>query len=368
MTQPSLSACQKPRRLSAAIILALSITLLPGCIIPIPKELEDSGLLSGVVLIVSLLMFLVLAGIIWKFGSLWIQAMASGVKIGLSQLIGMSLRKVNAPMIVQACIMSKKAGLNIESDHIEAHALAGGNVIAVVQALIAAHKASIMLSFDRACAIDLAGRDIRDAVQTSVNPKVIDCPNPAKGRQTIDAVAMNGIQLMVKAKVTVRTNIDRLVGGATEETIIARVGEGIVTAIGSTESHLQVLENPDRISKTVLAKGLDAQTAFEIISIDIADVDVGENIGAKLKADQAEADKRMAQAEAEKRAAMARAQEQEMKALVEENRAKVVLAEAEVPLALAAALRSGNMGVMDYYNMKNIQADSQMREQIGGGK
>jgi uncharacterized protein YqfA (UPF0365 family) len=278
----------------------------------------------------------------------------------------MSLRRVDSAMIVRARIMAKKAGLDISSDRLEVHALSGGNVVAVVQALIAAHKASITLSYDRACAIDLAGRDIKDAVQTSVNPKVIDCPNPAKGRQTIDAVAMNGIQLSVKAKVTVRTNLDRLVGGATEETIIARVGEGIVTAIGSTESHHQVLENPDRISKTVLAKGLDAQTAFEIISIDIADVDVGENIGAKLRADQAEADKRMAQAEAEKRAAMARALEQEMKAAVEENRAKVVLAEAEVPLAIAAALRSGNMGVMDYYNLKNVQADTHMREQIGG--
>jgi uncharacterized protein YqfA (UPF0365 family) len=295
-------------------------------------------------MIVAGVILLVIAGVIWRFGSLWIQSQLSGAPIGIFDLIGMSLRRVQPAMITRARIMSKKAGIDITSDRLEAHALAGGNVIPVVQALIAAHKANITLSFDRACAIDLAGRDIRDAVNTSVNPKVIDCPNPAKGRPTIDAVAMNGIQLMVKAKVTVRTNIDRLVGGATEETIIARVGEGIVTAIGSTPSHMQVLETPDRISKTVLAKGLDAQTAFEIISIDIADVDVGENIGAKLRADQAEADKRMAQAEAEKRAAMARAQEQEMRALVEENRAKVVLAEAEVPKALAHALRSGHMG------------------------
>jgi len=322
-----------------------------------------------VILVVAGVILLVIAGIIWKFGSLWIQSQLSGAPIGIANLVGMSLRRVNPALITQARIMSKKAGLDISSDRLEAHALAGGNVIAVVQALIAANKANITLSFDRACAIDLAGRDIRDAVNTSVNPKVIDCPNFAKGgRQTIDAVAMNGIQLMVKAKVTVRTNIDRLVGGATEETIVARVGEGIVTAIGSTQSHHQVLENPDRISKTVLAKGLDAQTAFEIISIDIADVDVGENIGAKLRADQAEADKRMAQAEAEKRAAMARAQEQEMRALVEENRAKVVLAEAQVPQAMAEALRTGRMGVMDYYNMKNIQADSHMREQIAGGQ
>src|SRR5579862_7878480 len=333
--------------------------------LPIAASIWDDGIVVAIVLVVSLVIFLVFAGVIWKFGSLWIQAMASGVSIGLASLIGMSLRRVNAALIVQACIMSKKAGLDITSDRLEAHALAGGNVIPVVQALIAAHKADIALSFDRACAIDLAGRDIRDAVNTSVNPKVIDCPNPAKGRQTIDAVAMNGIQLMVKARVTVRTNIDRLVGGATEETIIARVGEGIVTAIGSSPSHKEVLENPDRISKTVLEKGLDAQTAFEIISIDIADVDVGENIGAKLRADQAEADKRMAQAEAEKRAAMARAQEQEMRAMVEENRAKVVLAEADVPRALARALESGHMGFMDYYNLKNLQADTQMRDQIG---
>ncbi len=327
----------------------------------------DNNLILGL-LFVAVVVVLILGGIVIKFGSLWIQALSSGAPINIVDLIGMSLRKVNPAMITQARIMSKKAGLDISSDRLEAQALAGGHVIEVVQALIAAHKAEIPLSYDRACAIDLAGRDIRDAVNTSVNPKVIDCPNPAKGRETIDAVAMNGIQLRVKARVTVRTNIDRLVGGATEETIIARVGEGIVTAIGSTASHQQVLENPDRISKTVLAKGLDAQTAFEIISIDIADVDVGENIGAKLRADQAEADKRMAQAEAEKRAAMARALEQEMRAAVEENRAKVVAAEAEVPKALAEAFRSGHMGVMDYYNMRNVQADSHMREQIGGGK
>jgi uncharacterized protein YqfA (UPF0365 family) len=319
------------------------------------------------IVIVAGVILLIAAGMMWRFGALWIQSQLSGAPIGMFELVGMSLRKVNPTMITQARIMSKKAGIDISSALLEAHALAGGNVIPVVQALIAAHKASIELSFDRACAIDLAGRDIRDAVNTSVNPKVIDCPNPARGRQTIDAVAMNGIQLMVKARVTVRTNIDRLVGGATEETIIARVGEGIVTAIGSSPSHKEVLENPDRISKTVLQKGLDAQTAFEIISIDIADVDVGENIGAKLRADQAEADKRMAQAEAEKRAAMARAQEQEMRAMVEENRAKVVLAEADVPKALARALESGHIGFMDYYNLKNIQADTAMRDQIGGG-
>jgi uncharacterized protein YqfA (UPF0365 family) len=319
-------------------------------------------------LIIAAVILLVLFGFIFKFGSLWIQAQLSGAPISPFNLVGMSLRRVDPSMITLARIMSKKAGLDINSDRLEAHALAGGHVIPVVQALIAASKANITLSFDRACAIDLAGRDIREAVHTSVNPKVIDCPNPAKGRNTVDAVAQNGIQLCVKARVTVRTNIDRLVGGATEETIIARVGQGIVTAIGSTETHHLVLETPERISRTVLDKGLDAQTAFEIVSIDIAEVDVGRNIGADLRANQAEADMRMARADAEKRAAMARALEQEMKAAVEENRAKVVLAEAEVPRALAEALRTGHMGAMDYYNLRNIQSDTHMREQISGGK
>jgi uncharacterized protein YqfA (UPF0365 family) len=319
-------------------------------------------------LIIGGLLLLVVAGFIFKFGSLWIQAQLCNAPIGPFNLVGMSLRHVDPSMITLARIMSKKAGLEISSDRLEAHALAGGHVIPVVRALIAASKANITLSFDRACAIDLAGRDILEAVHTSVNPKVIDCPNPVKGRQTVDGVAQNGIQLCVKARVTVRTNIDRLVGGATEETIIARVGQGIVTAIGATETHDKVLETPDRISKTVLDKGLDAQTAFEIVSIDIAEVDVGRNIGAELRANQAEADMRMARAEAEKRAAMARALEQEMKALVEENRAKVTLAEAEVPKALSEALRSGHMGAMDYYNMRNVIADTHMREQIGGGK
>ena len=234
----------------------------------------------------------------------------------------------------------------------------------VIRALIAADKAKIKLSFDMACAIDLAGRDVLDAVRTSVNPKVIDCPDPTKGRHTIDAVAMDGIQLKAKARVTVRANLERLVGGATEETIIARVGEGIVTTIGSAETHKKVLENPDSISKRVLEKGLDSGTAFEILSIDIADIDVGENIGAKLQGAQAEADKRVAQAEAEKRRAMAVAREQEMTALVVENRAKVVLAEAEIPKAIAQAFREGNLGIMDYYHLKNIQADTEMRTSI----
>jgi uncharacterized protein YqfA (UPF0365 family) len=249
----------------------------------------------------------------------------------------------------------------------ESHILAGGNLLRVIHAMINANKANIELPWQTATAIDLAGRDIYDAIQTSVNPKVIDVPSAAMGRATIDAVAKNGIQLKVKARVTVRTNIKRLVGGATEETIIARVGEGIVTAIGSATDHADVLENPDHISKAVLAKGLDANTAFEILSIDIADVDVGENIGAKLQADQAESDKKRAQAEAEKRRAMAVAHEQEMTAKQAENRAIVVLAEAEVPKAMAEAFRSGNMGIMDYYRMKNMQADTAMRDAVAKG-
>jgi uncharacterized protein YqfA (UPF0365 family) len=276
----------------------------------------------------------------------------------------MTFRRVNARVIVESRIMAKKAGLDYETPLLEAHYLARGNVQNVVRALIAADKAKIDLGFDRACAIDLAGRDVLDAVKTSVNPKVIDCPDPSKGRQTIDAVAMDGIQLKAKARVTVRANIERLVGGATEETIIARVGEGIVTTIGSAETHKMVLENPDSISKRVLEKGLDSGTAFEILSIDIADIDVGDNIGAKLQSDQAEADKIVAQAEAEKRRAMAVAREQEMKALVVENRSKVVLAEAEVPKAISQAFREGNLGIMDYYHLKNIQADTEMRTTI----
>jgi uncharacterized protein YqfA (UPF0365 family) len=278
----------------------------------------------------------------------------------------MSLRKVNPHVIVLSKIRAVQSGLSLVTSDLESHYLAGGRVPNVITALIAANRANIALTWKTATAIDLAGRDILDAVQTSVNPKVIDCPNPASGKITIDAVAKDGIQVKAKARVTVRANIDRLIGGATEETIIARVGEGIVTTIGSSDSYKQVLENPDNISKKVLEKGLDAGTAFEILSIDIADVDVGENVGAKLQADQAEADKRRFQAEAEKRRAMAMAREQEMQALVRENRAKVVLAEAEIPKAMAEAFRSGNFGIMDYYRMKNIQADTQMRDSIGG--
>jgi uncharacterized protein YqfA (UPF0365 family) len=300
-----------------------------------------------------------------KFFGLWFRALLSGAHIGIGRLIGMWIRRVKGRLIVDSRIMLTKAGIKVDSDQLETHYLAGGDVIRVSKALIASSKANIPLTFQRATAIDLAGRDVLDAVKTSVNPKVIDCPNPEKSRGTIDAVAKDGIQLRAKARVTVRANIERLVGGATEETIIARVGEGIVTTIGSAESYKDVLENPDNISKTVLQKGLDAGTAFEILSIDIADVDVGENVGAKLQADQAEADKRRFQAIAEQRRAAAQAREQEMSALVRENRAKVVLAEAEIPKAIAEAFRSGNMGIMDYYRLRNIQADTQMRTSIG---
>ncbi len=319
-------------------------------------------ILIGLLVLIGLV-FLALFGPL--FG-MWIQALAAHAGVGIFQLIGMKLRKVNPRIIVISRIQAVQAGLPMNTTDLESHYLAGGRPMNVVNALIAANRANIELSFQRAAAIDLAGRDVLEAVKTSVNPKVIDCPDSTKGKMTIDAVAKDGIQVKAKARVTVRANIERLVGGATEETIIARVGEGIVTTIGSAESYKSVLENPDQISKKVLSKGLDAGTAFEILSIDIADVDVGENIGAKLQADQAEADKRRFQAEAEKRRAMAMAQEQEMKALTQENRAKVVLAEAEIPMAMAEAFRSGNLGIMDYYKMRNIQADTTMRDSIGG--
>lgn len=288
---------------------------------------------------------------------LWITAFFSGVRVGMFTLIGMRFRRVAPSRIVNPLIKATKAGLNLNIDKLEAHFLAGGDVNRVIDALIAAQRAEINLEFERAAAIDLAGRDVLQAVQVSVNPKVIETPK-------IAAVAKNGIEVIAKARVTVRANIERLVGGAGEETIIARVGEGIVTTVGSAESHKDVLENPDMISRTVLNKGLDAGTAYEILSIDIADIDVGRNIGAQLQTDQAEADKRIAQAKAEERRAMAVAKEQEMKAAVEEMRAKVVEAEAEVPRAMAAALREGNMGVMDYYNMKNVMSDTDMRSAI----
>ncbi|HOJ99385.1 MAG: flotillin-like protein FloA [Treponemataceae bacterium] len=322
------------------------------------------SLVALVVLGVIALGFLLL---FFKFFGLWFRSLLSGAPVGMGKLIGMWLRHVNANVIVEARIMLTKAGIEVPTDLLETHYLARGDVMKVSRALVAANKANIPLPFQRAAAIDLAGRDVLEAVKTSVNPKVIDCPDPSKGKQTIDAVAKDGIQLQVKARVTVRANIERLVGGATEETIIARVGEGIVTTIGSAETYKAVLENPDRISKTVLEKGLDAGTAFEILSIDIADIDVGANVGAKLQADQAEADKRRFQAEAEKRRAAAQAREQEMLALVQENRAKVVLAESEIPLAIAEAFRKGQLGIMDYYRLKNIQADTDMRSAIGHG-
>lgn len=301
-----------------------------------------------------------------KFFGLWFRALLSGAPVGLARLIGMWLRNVSPATIVDSRIILVKAGIPMESELLETHYLASGDVRRVSQSLVAANKANIPLDFQRAAAIDLAGRDVLEAVKTSVNPKVIDCPNPEQGKAAIEAVAKDGIQLKVKARVTVRANIERLVGGATEETIIARVGEGIVTTIGSSETYKDVLENPDLISRRVLEKGLDAGTAFEILSIDIADIDVGQNLGAKLQADQAEADKRRFQAEAEQRRAAARAREQEMLAEVQANRAKVVLEEAEIPKAISEAFRAGHLGIMDYYRMRNIQADTDMRNSIGG--
>lgn len=288
---------------------------------------------------------------------LWISALAADVHVGIFTLIGMRMRRVPPAKIVMPLIKANKAGLDVNVNQLEAHYLAGGNVDKVVDALIASQRAQIVLPFERSAAIDLAGRDVLEAVQMSVNPKVIETP-------VVSAVAKNGIELKIKARVTVRANIDRLVGGAGEPTIIARVGEGIVTTVGSSESHTDVLESPDDISKTVLGKGLDAGTAFEILSIDIADVDVGRNIGAQLQTDQAEADKRIAQAKAEERRAMAVAKEQEMKAYTQEMEAKVVEAQAEVPHAMAEAFKKGNLGVMDYYNMMNVQSDTEMRKAV----
>jgi len=316
---------------------------------------------AGIFLLVFLVVFL-------RYASLYVQSVTTGAGVGLFQMFAMSLRKVDPATIVSARVMVVQSRLDdISTRDLEAHLLAGGRVMKVVQALISAHRAGIDLDFRTAAGIDLAGRDVLEAVKTSVTPKVIDCPNPASGKAEVAAVAKNGIQVLAKARVTVRTNIKRLVGGAGEETIIARVGEGIVSTIGSKDSHKDVLANPDSISKTVLARGLDAGTAFEIVSIDIADVDIGSNIGARLQADQAEADKRVAQAHAEQRRAMAVAAEQEFRATVQENRAKVVLAEAEVPLAIAGALRSGNLGVMDLYRLRNIDSDTKMRGSIAGG-
>lgn len=308
-------------------------------------------LIAGAVVLFFLILFTVVPV------GLWVSAVAAGVKVSLVSLVAMRLRRVPPHRIILPLIKADKAGLDVEQNQLEAHYLAGGNVDRVVDALIAADKARIALPFDRAAAIDLAGRDVLDAVKVSVNPRVIQTPN-------VSAVAKDGIELISTARVTVRANLERLVGGAGEETIIARVGEGIVSSIGSTDSHKKVLENPDVISKTVLSKGLDAGTAFEILSIDIADVNVGRNIGAELQTDQAEADKRVAQAKAEERRAMAVAAEQENRAHVEAMRAKVVEAEAQIPLAIADAFKAGNLGVMDYYNLRNIQSDTDMRKNI----
>jgi len=316
---------------------------------------------SGSIFIIAVVVIaLILVGILLSFVPvmLWISALAAGVRISIFTLVGMRLRRVTPSRVVNPLIKAHKAGLNVTTNQLESHYLAGGNVDRVVNALIAAHRANIELSFERCAAIDLAGRDVLEAVQMSVNPKVIETP-------FIAGVAMNGIEVKAKARITVRANIDRLVGGAGEDTVVARVGEGVISTIGSSLDHSKVLENPELISQTVLAKGLDAGTAFEILSIDIADVDLGRNIGAELQTEQAEADKKIAQAKAEERRAMAVATEQEMKAKVQEMRAKVVEAEAQVPLAMAEALKAGNIGVMDYMNYKNISADTEMRGSIG---
>ena len=331
-------------------------------------ELFGSEAFALIAVLLGAIVGFVLLILVLRFGHLYVRSVMTKAGVGLFDMLAMWLRKVNPTAIVNTRIMLVQARIEeVDRTDLEAHLLAGGNVERVVRALIAADRAGLEINFRTASGIDLAGRDVLDAVRTFVTPKVIDCPNPASGKTEVAAVAKDGIQVLARARVTVRTNLARLVGGAGEETIIARVGEGIVSTIGSSATHKAVLENPDEISKVVLARGLDAGTAFEIVSIDIADVDIGTNIGARLQADQAEADKRVAQANAEKRRAMAVAQEQEFKAVVVENRAKVVLAEAEVPLAMASALKSGNLGVMDLYRLRNIQADTDMREGIAGG-
>lgn len=326
--------------------------------------------MNNYILVAVLVVVAIMALVLFNFIGIWIRAWISGAPVNLGTLVAMRLRGVPMAQVVDARITAMKAGLPIETNSLEAHFLAGGDVKQVILALIAAEKSGIGLTFQHASAVDLAtkgtGKTVLDAVKTSINPRVIDCPNPASGKTTIDGVAKDGIGVKARARVTVRTNLAQFVGGATEETIVARVGEGIVSAIGSADSYKLVLENPDRISKAVLAKGLDSGTAFEILSIDIADVDIGENIGAKLQAEQADADKRVAQARAEVRRAAAVAAEQEMRARVQEMRAKVVEAEAQVPQAMAEAFRSGNLGIMDYMRMKNIEADTQMRGSIAG--
>jgi uncharacterized protein YqfA (UPF0365 family) len=322
------------------------------------------GLLIGGVIVVLVAIFALV--IFFSFVRLWVQSLLTGARISIWELVGMKLRNVDYPMIVRQKIALVQAGVKISTQEMEAHYLARGNVPKTAAAVIAAHNARMELSWKTAAAIDLAGRDVLDAVKTSVYPKVIDCPDPGKGRPTLDGVCKNGIQLKARARVTVRTKLERLIGGATEETIIARVGEGIVKAIGGAEHHTDVLANPNIISQAVLKNSLDSQTSFEIVSIDVAEIDVGENIGALLQANQAKADLQVAQALAEKRRAAAVALEQEMKARVEENRAKVVEAEAQVPLAISYAFKEGRLGVMDYYNLRNLQSDTEMRNAIAG--
>lgn len=324
--------------------------------------------LTLIALVFAAIVLLVIGAIVFSLIGAWVKALFNGASVSMSKLVALKLASIPYSLVVDARITAVRAGIDISADQIASHFQAGGNVVPTIQALIAAQKAGINLPWDRACAIDLAtkgsGKSVVEAVRTSVDPKVIDCPNPEGGRTTIDGVAKDGIQVKVKARVTVRTNLDRFVGGAKEETIIARVGEGIVTTIGSAETYKTVLESPDSISKTVLARGLDVGSAFEILSIDIADVDVGENVGAKLQEAQAEANKNMAQAQAEIRRAAAVALEQEMKARVQEMQAKVVEAQSQVPLAMAEAFRSGRLGVMDYFRMENVQADTGMRKSI----
>jgi uncharacterized protein YqfA (UPF0365 family) len=334
-----------------------------------PTLVLANNLLIGASIVV-MIFGLIFVAVFFRYIGLWIQCKMTRAAISFPNLVMMSIRKVNPTIMVRSKIMAVQAGLTrdypISTRQLEAHYLAGGSVPNVIRALVAAHRAQLDIDWQTAQAIDLAGRDILDAVKTSVYPKVIDCPDPKKSAGTLDAVAGDGIQLKARARVTVRTNLKQLIGGATEETVIARVGQGIVQAIGSTPNYAEVLENPDRISRLVLEQGLEANTAFEIVSIDIADIDVGENIGARLQADQAEADMRVAQAKAEELLAGATAREQEMKARVQENRAKVVLAEAQVPKAMAEAFEGGKLGLMDYYDMKNVQADTKMRTSISG--
>lgn len=332
-------------------------------------------IVTAALALIAIVVVIIIVVIVGSFFNVWIRALTSGAHVSFWNLIAMKLRRVSPKLIVDSRIQAVKAGMEMPTDRLEAHYLAGGNVMNVVRALIAADKANIPLDFKQAAAIDLAGRDVFDAVRTSVNPKVIDCPDPAKGNQMLDAVSRDGIRLLVKARVTVRANLDRLVGGATEDTIIARVGQGIVSAIGSSLTYKEVLENPDEISKKVLKSGLDASTAFEIVSIDIADISIAgmsgsrevANVGALLETERAEADKTLRQAEAEGRRAMAIASEQEMRARVQEMQAKVIEAQAEVPKSIADAFHKGNLGIMDFYRMQNVLADTAMRESIAEG-